>query len=480
MTCLALSKTNPHLLERTLVDDEGDEDGDDAEPEWPDYVRRRYVPVALPLSLKGAEAALYWNAESESLQRGSNILRIDHVNIGSNFLPEDGMTLGQGRRDDELQWIIAGIYDGHAGSHTTEALQRFLPNYIIRHLTQNLSPKATYSANLPLEATDKALKAAFLELDQDLMAEATAALTEPRYLNDALPALQTAYAGSCALVVYYNSDSKVLKTACTGDSRAVLGRRNAAGEWEAIPLSEDQTGHNESEKARLEREHPNEPDMIKDGRLLGLAVTRAFGDSRWKWSREQQEQARDRFFGPQLREPLLTPPYLTAEPVITTTAIEPERGDFLILASDGLWDELSSAQAVDLVGRWLQTNDVTKEAAPPAPTALATAPTIQPLPTTTSTEQKSTTNSPPTKRINPAGSSRAYTTLSPRLQNDSSTFIVKDNNAAVHLARNALGGSDEDRLCGLMTAQPPHARNMRDDITVQVIFFGNDPNVIYT
>ena len=54
--------------------------------------------------------------------------------------------------------------------------------------------------------------------------------------------LAPAYSGSCALVSYYVSDLQLLKVACTGDSRAVLGRRNAAGEWKAIALSSDQVG----------------------------------------------------------------------------------------------------------------------------------------------------------------------------------------------------------------------------------------------
>ena len=64
--------------------------------------------------------------------------------------------------------------------------------------------------------------------------------------------------------------------------RAILGRQNLAGQWEPIILSVDQTGYNEDEVARLQSKHPDEPEMVKDGRLLGLAVTRAFGDGLWK------------------------------------------------------------------------------------------------------------------------------------------------------------------------------------------------------
>lgn len=49
----------------------------------------------------------------------------------------------------------------------------------------------------------------------------------------------------------------------------------------------------------------------------------------------------------------MTPPYLTAEPVVTTTNIE-RKGEFMIIATDGLWDCMSNEQAVKLVEMWLQ------------------------------------------------------------------------------------------------------------------------------
>lgn len=90
------------------------------------------------------------------------------------------------------------------------------------------------------QGTDQAIKSAFLKLDKEIMEQSAAAITGPSFLNEAMSKLAPAYSGSCALISYYHSESHVLKVACTGDSRAVLGRRNAAGEWEAIALSSDQ------------------------------------------------------------------------------------------------------------------------------------------------------------------------------------------------------------------------------------------------
>lgn len=281
-----------------------------------------------------------------------------------------------------------------------------------------------------------------MDLDREIIERGAQAALGPTFLTDALSELGPGYAGSCALISFYNSDTQVLKVACAGDSRAVLGRRNAAGKWEAKALSVDQTGFNKNEVARLSAEHPNEPGMIKDGRLLGRAVTRAFGDGRWKWSREVQEKARDRYFGPALPELLLTPPYLTAEPVITTTKIEPDKGDFLIMASDGLWDNLSNQQAVDLVGRWLEQNDPAKEA-PRLDLSL-------PPPSEASPQGVPTRKNPDT--------AMAYTRTARAREKD---FVVVDRNAAVHLLRNSLGGGNEDWLCGMLTPRPPLARKIR-------------------
>ena len=51
-------------------------------------------------------------------------------------------------------------------------------------------------------------------------------------------------------------------------------------------------------------------------------------------------------------------------------------------------------------------------------------------------------------------------------------FIVEDKNVATHLVRNALGGKDRDMLCALLTLPSPYSRRYRDDLTVQVVFFG--------
>ena len=155
-----------------------------------------------------------------------------------------------------------------------DARQRLYPE------VDSHSKKST--GELTSSEIDQAIKEAFVLLDRDIIEGAAAAIEGNRFLNDAMSEVAPSYSGSCALFSLYDPESRTLKVASTGDSRAVLGRRNVDGDWEAMALSIDQTGYNKDEVARIHAEHPGEPDVIKDGRVLGMAVTRAFGDGVYK------------------------------------------------------------------------------------------------------------------------------------------------------------------------------------------------------
>ncbi|KAL1878373.1 hypothetical protein Plec18167_004445 [Paecilomyces lecythidis] len=368
--------------------------------------------------------------------------RYDGAQIASNSPCEDQFVHGRfsSPRNDGDQWMAWAVLDGHAGRQTADLLREELVPYVRNSLGQVEPSYHQKKRHVPDEAVQGAITRGFLDLDEAIFHRALDAARSNEPLQDKVDKLLPAFSGSCALLSLYDPATSTLHVACTGDSRAVLGQQRADGTWEAIPLSVDQTGRNEEEVARLYREHPDEDKIVKDGRVLGIMVSRAFGDGRWKWPLELQEELHRKFHGPAPLTPrydVRTPPYLTAEPVVTTTKIDPTRSSFLIMATDGMWDVMSSHQAINLVGDWLhaqQAGGKKKQSFPEL------------------------TNGPVD-----------FGQVSERFEDARKT--VQDDNAAVHLVRNSLGGNHHELIAGRLAYGPPHSRYLRDDTTVQVVFF---------
>ncbi len=328
-------------------------------------------------------------------------------------------------------------------------------------------------AGPPADAIDGAIKMGFTRLDDDIVNKAAQKVLGQKSKTMAAEQLAPALSGSCALLSFYDSRSKLLRVACTGDSRAVLGRRSASGKWTATPLSVDQTGSNPDEEARMRSLHPGEDHVIRNGRVLGgLEPTRAFGDASYKWTRDVSDRLRASFFGRSQSPLMRTPPYVTAEPVVTTTKIEPENGDFIVMATDGLWEMLTNEEAVGLVGKWIETQAKAGGSGSSGGKSAMDAAWAKVF------GRKPGSALP--VEAPAAGSTNKYGERTPiRLQqwgispDDLDRFVVKDKNAATHLVRNALGGSNEEQVSALLTLPAPFSRRYRDDLTVQVIFFGH-------
>lgn len=406
--------------------------------------------------------------ESYYVNRGKGVMRYDICQLPSNSPIEDDRAeeiiqvpiLQDNNIKTTTDWLFFGVFDGHDGWTTSSKLRDELINYVINELGTIYKP-VQGEENLryvPNSATiDQAIKNGFLKLDHEIVNKNIEKLLTDGNKAKAAELLMPALSGSCALLSFYDTNSKMLKVAVTGDSRAILGSFKN-NHWTARQLSIDQTGSNPTEVARIISEHPDEPKVIRNGRVLGsLEPTRAFGDCRYKLPASIQERIYKQFFGKRLPNHLTSPPYVTAEPVITTTKINPDNNDFLVMASDGLYEMLTNEEIVGLVVKWMEREKMVKP-------------------------QKSFWNFfgkvgenklPEVEDITMDKASKKPI----RKSTGGGSFLLQDNNVSTHLIRNALSnGGSKEQTSMIISIPNPVSRRYRDDLTVTVVFFGNNLN----
>ncbi|XP_044762762.1 pyruvate dehydrogenase [acetyl-transferring]-phosphatase 1, mitochondrial [Coccinella septempunctata] len=287
---------------------------------------------------------------------------------------------------------------------------------------------------------DTALVKAFMSLDDDLSREGLP--DENSKFNR--KTLSVAMSGCVACVAHI--DGPHLHVANVGDCSAVLGSLSETNTWMAKKLTNEHTIENHEEVQRILAEHPpgEKSTVIRLGRLLGqLAPLRAMGDFRFKWSKQIMSQYVAKHFGPNvIAQNYFTPPYLTAKPDIVHHRLTP-RDKFLIIATDGLWDMVTPIQTVRLVGEHMKGKV-----------------TLSPL--------KLPHKDMKLGEINEILLQRK----------EGMKTKPRDSNAATHLIRNALGGTDygidHNKLSQLLSLPDDVVRVFRDDITITVVYFDSE------
>eukprot|EP00246_Nothoceros_aenigmaticus_P015982 TRINITY_DN6968_c0_g1_i1.p1 TRINITY_DN6968_c0_g1~~TRINITY_DN6968_c0_g1_i1.p1 ORF type:complete len:278 (+),score=50.83 TRINITY_DN6968_c0_g1_i1:469-1302(+) len=194
-------------------------------------------------------------------------------------------------RIDKIEGRIVGlfgVFDGHGGHRAAEYVKTNLFQNLIKH------PKFLDNTKEAIQETYKATDADYLKAEHS----------------------QHRDAGSTASTAVYVGDR--LLVANVGDSRAVICR---AGK--AVALSQDHKPNRSDERQRIE-EAGGVVMWAGTWRVGGvLAVSRAFGDR-------------------------LLKRYVVPDPEIQEQTIN-EEVEFLVLASDGLWDVVMNEDAVKIV-----------------------------------------------------------------------------------------------------------------------------------
>jgi serine/threonine protein phosphatase PrpC len=203
---------------------------------------------------------------------------------------------------------LFGVFDGHGGEQVSSFCEMYLPSMI---------------AEGPRKDVGAALTTAFNQIDD--------MLEDPEYLADFNAQAPTKFGmfstpdqvGSTAVVCCV--DERVINTANAGDSRAVICRNG-----KAVDLSKDH-------KPLLKTEYDR---IVKAGGWVGdeervnddLALSRALGDLEYKKNKDA----------------LPSEQIISGTPDIYTHSRDAQ-DEFLIVACDGIWDAISSQNAVDFV-----------------------------------------------------------------------------------------------------------------------------------
>lgn len=194
--------------------------------------------------------------------------------------------------------LLAAVFDGHGGHQAAELLLALLPQQLLQQPALLAAPAA-------------ALEAAVAACETSLLAQLASGGWEG--------------AGSTLVAALLVDDA--LHVANVGDCRAVLGKGA-----EATQLTRDHKPSCTIEQARIAAADPD-ATITSDGYLYGdLAVGRALGSPLLK--RDASKRA------------------LVATPEMGSSSLSGAE-DFLVLASDGVWDSLTNRDAVQTIRRSL-------------------------------------------------------------------------------------------------------------------------------
>ncbi|CAE7781294.1 unnamed protein product, partial [Symbiodinium sp. CCMP2592] len=218
--------------------------------------------------------------------------------------------------------VFHAVFDGHGGPYCAEHVS----THLAKNILARLRDRAT---NVSDEVAVKtAIAAGFKQ-------------TEHNFLQHAKKTDDSSGSTACTMTVFGPDEQMRLRLfmANCGDSRAVL----CTGGGTAVRLTEDHKPNLPAEKKRIEAADggvvevagiwravlPQKKRILS--KIAGLAVSRSFGDKDFK--------------GPDI---------VSAEPEITVHEVDWDADEFVILATDGVWDVLSDKDSVALVRQFLQ------------------------------------------------------------------------------------------------------------------------------
>ncbi|KAK0195261.1 protein serine threonine phosphatase 2C [Armillaria mellea] len=328
-------------------------------------------------------------------------------------------------------WRFHAIFDGHAGEETADYAVQMLPPIIKQHIQGFLGNHSDYSS----ASISDVMVNAISSLDNTIAHDLLEIFPDPRVLDSLSDAaikdiINDSDRGGQNIqkVLHCMRGTTVLVSLVDPYQDKPLGcklgrlpsRQNESGAWDAILLSSNHNGTESSEVKRIRQEHPDEPECVLRNRVLGaIAVTRALGDHEFKLPRVYTERVflnavpgfRTQQSVEQFIKKSFTPPYVSNIADVRHLTLDPSSRACLVMCTDGLMDlfegESRDGGTLDIAAlgrRWLEI-------------------------------------------IGP-------------------TVWAEGTNAALHLLREGLGGTDEEKVSQMMTVE--RTDRWMDDTTILI------------
>lgn len=213
---------------------------------------------------------------------------------------------------------FAAVFDGHGGGGVSAWLRTQLYPLMVHYLKETAWEEQEMedekeNRTPSVSAHVGALRKAFAQAEKDVVSQEV-----------------LSYQGSTAVAVFvHESDDghRTLISANVGDSRAILSRQG-----KAIDLTRDHKPNEEREKARILNmgEAIEWDSLSKVHRVRNLSLSRAIGDRYAK-------------------------PVVSSQVEIKLFPVAEDGDEFFLLASDGLWDVMSSQDVVSYVHQRFET-----------------------------------------------------------------------------------------------------------------------------
>ncbi|XP_020694345.1 probable protein phosphatase 2C 74 isoform X1 [Dendrobium catenatum] len=257
-------------------------------------IRNRPMKLVIPQSgVVGSELGEVFGKEDEDLGRGMEVEGNGYWLVsrrGTRHRMEDGYVAITNIHEDSKQAVF-GVLDGHGGRACVDFVSQKLGNNIIKALEEVKEDNEE-------DKLESAIKTAYLTTDREFLSQGVSS-------------------GTCVATILIK-DGK-LHVSNAGDCRVVMSKKGVAD-----VLTSDHRPEREDERIRIENSGGyvscyNGVWRVQDS----LAISRAIGDVNMK-------------------------KWIISEPETRIIQLNKDC-EFLIMASDGLWDKVSNQEAVDVV-----------------------------------------------------------------------------------------------------------------------------------